>query len=391
MKSNQQISRQILAAVRSVIGDRSKTVGLHEPYFKGNEWNLVKECLDTGWVSSVGKFVDRFEEMLREFTGAKFAVATVNGTAALHIALLLAGVKPDDEVLVPTLTFVATANAITYCGAIPHFVDSSYVTLGIDPSALAKHLENIGTFCDGQLLNSETGRIIRAIVPMHTFGHPVEMDSLGRVCDRFNLKIIEDAAESLGSSYKGVHTGRFGMMGTLSFNGNKIITTGGGGAVITDDPALGKRAKHLTTTARIPHRWEIEHDETGYNYRMPNINAALGCAQIQLLPLFIENKRSLAQRYARAFELVEDAEIFLEPAKCKSNYWLNTILLDRDVARVRDQVLMDLNEAGIGSRACWKLMHKLPMYNDCPKADLKVAEDVETRLINLPSSVNLVQ
>lgn len=390
MKHQQKVSSDILAAVSSVIGNSTNPVALHDPQFNGNEWHYVKECLDTGWVSSVGKFVDRFEQKLRDLTGAKFAVATVNGTSALHVALLLAGVQPDDEVLVPTMTFVATANAITYCGAIPHFIDSSYSTLGADPSALEKHLETIGVLRDEQLLNAQTGRIIRAIVPMHTFGHPVEINGLQKVCDRFNLKIIEDAAESVGSSYKGVHTGRFGLMGTFSFNGNKIITTGGGGAIVTDDPELGKRAKHLTTTARIPHRWAIEHDEVGYNYRMPNINAALGYAQIESLPRFLEAKRSLAQRYAKAFELVENAEFVLEPANTYSNYWLNAILLDSKIAARKDRVLTDLNDAGILARPCWTLMHKLPMYEKCPRADLQVAEDIESRLINLPSSVNLV-
>lgn len=389
MKHQQKVSSDILAAVRSVIGNSTNPVALHEPQFNGNEWHYVKECLDTGWVSSVGKFVDRFEDKLCDLTGAKFAVATVNGTAALHVALLLAGVQSGDEVLVPAMTFVATANAITYCGAVPHFIDSSHSTLGIDSSALEAHLESIGVLKGSLLLNSQTGRIIRAIVPMHTFGHPVEMDSLQKVCDKFNLKMIEDAAESVGSSYKGVHTGRFGLMGTFSFNGNKIITTGGGGAIITDDPELGKKAKHLSTTARIPHRWAIEHDEVGYNYRMPNINAAMGCAQIESLPRFLEAKRSLAQRYSNAFELLDEAEFVLEPPHCNSNYWLNTILLDGKIADQRDRVLTELNEAGIYARPCWKLMHKLPMYETCPKADLKVAEDIEHRLINLPSSVNL--
>lgn len=390
MKREGQVSAEILESVRTAIGNSTNPVALHEPLFNGNEWNYVKECLDTGWVSSVGKFVDRFEEMLREFTGAEFAVATVNGTAALHVALLLAGVQPDDEVLVPALTFVATANAITYCGAIPHFIDSSYRTLGIDSSALESHLEHFGHLKDGLLLNSKTGRIIRAIVPMHTFGHPVEMDGLQKVCDRFNLKIIEDAAESLGSIYKGVHTGRFGLMGTLSFNGNKIITTGGGGAIITDDPELAKKAKHLTTTARTPHPWAIKHDEVGYNYRMPNINAALGCAQIESLPRFLAVKRSLARQYAKAFELVKDAEFVLEPDNARSNYWLNAILLNANIADQRDRVLDDLNNSGVVARPCWTLMHKLPMYRNCPRANLKVAKDIERRLINLPSSVNLV-
>ena len=388
--SKELIAKRILEAVRQVIPLQHGPVALHEPEFGGNEWHYLKECIDTGWVSSVGKFVDRFEKMLSDYTGAAHAIATVNGTAALHVALLLAGVQPDDEVLIPALTFVATANAIAYCGAAPHLVDSAYDSLGLDPKALNQYLRYISEPSGAWLINRFTGKTIRAIVPMHTFGHPVDMDNLREVCEKYSLVMVEDDAESLGSTYKGKHTGRFGRISALSFNGNKIVTTGGGGAILTDDPSIGSRAKHLTTTARTPHRWAISHDEIGFNYRMPNLNAALGCAQLEMLPKFIDQKRQLAKRYEEAFEGIEDATFVSEPIGTRSNYWLNSILLSEEVAHSRDYVLECLNDAGIMARPCWTLMHKLPMYQNCPRAPLPVAEDIERRLINLPSSVGLV-
>jgi perosamine synthetase len=364
-------------------------VALHEPEFGGNEWQYLKECIDTGWVSSVGKFVDRFESMLSDYTGAAHAIATVNGTAALHVALLLSGVQPDDEVLIPALTFVATANAVAYCGATPHLVDSAYDTLGLDPEALDQYLRDISEPSGVSLINRCTGKIIRAVVPMHTFGHPVDMHSLSEVCEKYSLVMVEDAAESLGSTYHGKHTGRFGQISTLSFNGNKIVTTGGGGAILTDDPELARRGKHITTTARTPHRWAISHDEIGFNYRMPNLNAALGCAQLEALPEFLSRKRRLAKLYEETFEGLKEASFVSEPVGTKSNYWLNAILLSEDVAHTREDVLECLNDEGIMARPCWTLMHRLPMYQNCPRAPLPVAEDIERRLINLPSSANL--
>ncbi len=285
------LAGQIVAAIQVVTGDGP--VALHEPRFAGNEWVYLKECLDSTFVSSVGKFVDRFESELAAYTGAKHAVAMVNGTAALHIALRLAGVRPDDEVLVPTITFVATANAVTYCGALPHFVESEERTLGVDPVALREYLQRT-TECRGDhCVNRATGRVIRALVPMHTFGHPVDIERLCAIARDFRLALIEDAAESLGSTVGERHAGTFGVMGTLSFNGNKTITTGGGGAILTNDRVLAGRAKHLTTTAKVPHRWEYLHDEIGYNYRLPNLNAALGCAQLEQLPAFLSAKRRL--------------------------------------------------------------------------------------------------
>jgi len=364
-------------------------VALHEPLFAGNEWNYVKECLDSSYVSSVGKFVDRFEAELATFTGAKHAVAVVNGTAALHIGLRLAGVQPSDEVIVPTMTFVATANAVSYCGAVPHFADSEERTLGLDPRALREHLDAAADMRAGQCVNRATGRVIRAIVPMHTFGHPADMEGLIAVARDFHLALLEDAAESLGSTIQGRHTGTLGLMGTLSFNGNKTITTGGGGALITNDAALAKRAKHLTTTAKMAHRWEYRHDEVGYNYRMPNINAALGCAQLEQLPGFLADKRRLFKRYASAFSGMRDTNLIAEPAGCRSNYWLQTLLLNPAVAAERDSILAATNDAGLMTRPSWTLMHRLAPYRDAPRMALSVAESLEARLINIPSSAFL--
>lgn len=362
---------------------------LHEPLFNGNENKYVQECIDTGWVSSVGKFVDRFEADLADYTGVKRAVAVVNGTSALHICLILSDVKPHDEVLVPALTFIATANVVTYCGAVPHFVDSAYDTLGIDPDALDAYLQEISELREDNCYNKKTGRRIRAAVPMHTFGHPVDMDKMIAVCGKYRLALVEDAAESVGSFYKGKHTGNFGHIAAMSFNGNKTITTGGGGAVLTNDEELGKLAKHITTQAKLPHRWAYAHDRIGYNYRMPNINAALGCAQLEKLPEYVEKKRRLAEKYRKALKNVPGIRFFVEPEFAKSNYWLNAILLDEDVANERDHVLEALNDAGIGSRPIWDLMYTMPMFKDCPRMDCKVAEKIGRRLINLPSSVRL--
>jgi perosamine synthetase len=378
-----------LTAVRSVLGEASRTIVLHEPEFSGHEWDYVKECIDTGWVSSVGAFVDRFESDLRACTGAPHAVATCNGTAALHICLLLAGVQRGDEVLMPALTFIATANAVSYVGAVPHFVDSETRSLGIDAQALHAYLGDLAEQRDGASFNRRTGARLRALVVMHVFGHPCDLDALADVAERWNLVLIEDAAESLGASYKGRHTGNVGRVSALSFNGNKVVTTGGGGAVLTNDAALGQRAKHLTTTARVPHRWSFLHDEVGYNYRLPNLNAALGCAQLEQLPSFVERKRALAERYATAFEGVPGIEFLREPAHTRSNYWLNAIVLAPEQADTRDALLAALNDAGYMSRPLWTLMHHLPMYAACQRAPLPVAESLEARVINLPSSARL--
>lgn len=365
-------------------------MALHEPSFAGNEWAYLKECLDSTYVSSVGKFVDRFESDLAAYTGARHAVAVMNGTAALHVALRLAGVQPGDEVLIPTLTFVATANAVAYCEATPHFVDSEERTLGLDPEALRSHLQEIAEVRGGHCVNRATGCVIRALVPMHTFGHPVNIEGALAVARDFHLALVEDSAESLGSTVHGRHTGTFGLMGTLSFNGNKTITTGGGGAILTDDTELAKRAKHLTTTAKVPHRWEYRHDEVGYNYRMPNINAALGCAQLEQLPVLLAAKRRIFERYQAAFAGVPHARIVAEPDGCRSNYWLQTLLLDESAAGQRDAILAATNDAGLMTRPTWTLMHRLAPYRACPKMELQMAESLERRLINLPSSAHLL-
>jgi perosamine synthetase len=388
MSVEHNLPQQILHAIESVVG--AGPVALHEPRFRGNEWAYLKECLDSTFVSSIGKNVERFEDELAEFTGAKSVVAVVNGTAALHVALLLAGVKAGDEVLVPALTFIATANAVAYCQATPHFVDSEELSLGMNAQALREHLADTTEMRNGNCINRITGRVIRALVPMHTFGHPVEIEALLALAHDFRLQLIEDAAESLGSSVGGRHTGTFGLMGTLSFNGNKTITTGGGGAILTNDVELGKRAKHLTTTAKLPHRWDFVHDEVGFNYRLPNLNAALGCAQLEQLPGFLVDKRRLFDHYQLAFANINGVHLVSEPSGCRSNYWLQTLLLDESLASQRDAVLAATNDAGLMTRPAWTLMHHMPMYKKAPRAALPVAESLERRLINIPSSSGLI-
>ncbi len=380
-----QLSSEIQSAIRGVFG--GGPIPLHSPNFCGSEWNYLKECLDSTFVSSVGRYVDKFEQQIADFTGAKYAISVVNGTAALQIALILAGVEKGDEVLIPSLTFVATANAVTYCNAIPHFVESEISTLGIDYVKLEDYLTKTTSKISGQCVNKKTGRIIRALVPMHTFGHPNEMDSLVSISQKFNLILIEDAAESLGSYYKSRHTGTFGLLGTFSFNGNKIITTGGGGAIITDDKRLAMRAKHITTTAKIPHRWDYQHDEIGYNYRMPNLNAALGSAQIERLPDKLAAKRDLFFKYKKVFADIKGLTLLSEPENSKSNYWLQTIILDDELHAYRDSILESTNNAGISTRPAWRLLHTLTPYQMSPRMELDVADRISRRIINIPSSL----
>ncbi|MGN7469335.1 LegC family aminotransferase [Brevibacillus sp. SAFN-007a] len=379
-----------VSILKQIASSDKDFVALHEPCFQGNEWAYVKECLDTGWVSSVGKYVDRFEEMLQEFTGVKRAVAVVNGTAALHICLKVAGVEPEDEVLIPTLTFIATANAVVYSGAIPHFVDVSDRTLGIDSHKLEDYLREISEVRGRNCYNRITGRRIKAVIPMHTFGHPSDLDGIVSVCERFQLELIEDAAESLGSYYKGRHTGNWGRVSALSFNGNKIITTGGGGAILTNDEALGQLAKHLTTTAKKPHKWEYEHDQIGYNYRMPNINAALGCAQLEQLPTLLKKKRKLAHLYREAFSKLDGLSFFWEQPNTSSNFWLNAVLLERDYVDLRDTILEKTNAEGIMTRPAWKLLHTLQIFKEYPSMKNDTAKEIEKKLINIPSSAGLI-
>jgi perosamine synthetase len=379
----------ILRAIRSCLPADRKTVELHEPFFCGNEWQYVKECLDTNWVSSSGKFVEAFEKKLAEFTGVRRAFAVVNGTAALHISLKLAGVEAGNEVLVPDLTFVATANAVVYCGAVPHFVDSEERTLGIDPRMLDRYLKDITEFHGDMCVNKNTGRTIKALVAMHTFGHPVDIEALLEICNKYHLTLIEDAAEALGSYYKSRHVGNWGQFSVLSFNGNKTITTGGGGAILTSDESLGMRAKHISTTAKLAHPWAFDHDEIGYNYRMPNINAAIGVAQMEKLPEYLERKRALAERYKKALAGIPGIKFFEEPSFAKSNYWLNAFFLEPEFKSERNPLIEFLRDAGVKVRPAWTLMRKLPMFQNCPRMDAPVAEDIESRLINIPSSAFL--
>ncbi len=381
------LAQEVIDAIRSVIGP-NRTV-LHEPSFEGNEWIYLKECLDSTFVSSVVKFVDRFEINLADYTGSKYAISVVNGTAALQIALNLAGVRKNDEVLIPALTFVATANAVTYCNAVPHFVDTEEKSLGIDAMKLRQYLQDKTSQHFGNCVNNITGRIIRALVPMHTFGHPSDMDGLLSIAKDFNLVLIEDAAESLGSFYGGKHTGTFGLLGTISFNGNKTITTGGGGVILTDNESLARKAKHLTTTAKIAHAWEFRHDEIGYNYRLPNINAALGCAQLEQLPAKLIAKRNLFARYDQAFSDVEGVTLFKEPLNTLSNYWLQTLILDENESENRNAILEATNNQGIMTRPAWVLLSELEPFKNFPSMDLTTARSLSTRIINIPSSPSL--
>ena len=386
--NSKTLTDAIVRAILSVVGPGP--VALHEPSFEGNEWLYLRECLDSTYVSSVGKFVDRFEDDLASYTGSKYAISVVNGTAALQIALKLAGVQADDEVLIPALTFVATANAVSYCNATPHFVDCEERTLGMDVLKLREYLSRISSQQSGQCINKITGRVIRAVVPMHTFGHPSDIEGLTSIARDFNIVLVEDAAESLGSFYQGQHTGTFGLFGTLSFNGNKTITTGGGGAILTNSRALARHAKHLTTTAKIPHAWQFRHDEVGYNYRMPNINAALGCAQLEQLSTKLASKRELLRRYQAEFIDIEGVSLFLEPKGCQSNYWLQTLVLDKKNSKNLNSILETTNKIGLMTRPVWDPIYSLTPYRNSPRMDLSSANLFSKVVINIPSSSGLV-
>ena len=361
-------------------------IPLHEPKFIGNEKKYINECIDSSFVSSVGKYVDIFEEKISRYTGAKYAVATSNGTSALHLSLLLADVNQNDEVITQPLTFVATCNAISYCGAKPIFVDVDRETMGLSAAALKDFFNENTTITLVKCINKKTGKTIKACIPMHSYGHPCKIEEIRELCDKHNVFLIEDAAESLGSKYKGRHTGTFGQAGILSFNGNKIITSGGGGCIVTNDKELAKKAKHLSTTAKVSHEWKFIHDSIGYNYRMPNLNAALLVAQLENLDNFVTKKRNLAKLYENFFTN-SDYSFLKEPANCESNYWLNTILLKNK--NERDDFLEFSNKNGIMTRPIWRLMNKLEMFNDCQCGDIKNAEYFAERAVNIPSSVNL--
>lgn len=362
-------------------------IPLHAPVFNGNEKRYLIDAIDSTFVSSVGSYVNRFEEMMCSITGADHAVAIVNGTNALHLALLLADVKRDDEVLSQSLTFIATCNAISYIDAKPVFIDIDLDTLGMSPASLSSFLEkNVELKDDGFSYNKQTGRRVKACVPMHTFGFPCRIDEICDICRMYNIQVIEDAAESIGSYYKGKHTGTFGQTGTFSFNGNKTVTCGGGGALVTNDAALAKRAKHLTTQAKVPHPWAFIHDSIGYNYRMPNLNAALACAQLEQLETFVENKRQLAEKYDVFFKGI-DVQYVNECENAKANFWLNAIVFNDIVER--DQFLRYSNDKGVMTRPVWELMHLLPMFENSTKTEMPNSIWIADRLVNIPSSIRL--
>jgi len=372
------------------IQDTFKTkefIPLHEPRFIGNEKKYLNDCIDSTFVSSVGKYVDQFEKEFALKVGSKYAIATVNGTAALHISLILADVKKEDEVITQPLTFIATCNAISYIGAKPVFVDVDLDTMGLSPKSLENFLESNCEILNNQCINKATKKVIKACVPMHTFGHACRIDEIKKICDKWDIALVEDAAESLGSYYNDKHTGTFGKVGAFSFNGNKIITSGGGGVIVTDDEKLAKRAKHLTTTAKIPHPFEYVHDEIGYNYRMPNLNAALLVAQLEQLDKFLKNKKELSLKYNDFFKNIDGIDFINQPENSSSNYWLQAVIL-KDV-KTRDEFLKFTNKNGVMTRPIWKLMNELEMFKDCQSSDLTNSKTCEERIVNIPSSVRL--
>lgn len=362
-------------------------VPLAVPVFIGNEKKYLNECIDTTFVSSVGKFVDRFEEETAKYTGAKRAVVCVSGTNALHMSLMLAGVQRDDEVLTQALTFIATCNALSYIGAHPVFIDVDRDTMGLSPVAVREWLAKNSEQKNGECYNKNTGRRVKACVPMHTFGHPVHLDELVEVLNEYHIELVEDAAESIGSLYKGKHTGTFGKVGALSFNGNKTITTGGGGMMLFNDEELGAYAKHITTQAKIPHRWEFKHDHIGYNYRMPNINAALGCAQLEHIEEYVASKRETAKAYEEFFKNIPEIEFFVDTPDTRSNYWLNVVILKDKEAQ--QNFLEYTNDNGVMTRPIWELMNRLPMFEKCENDGLKNTIWFADRVVNIPSSVRL--
>jgi aminotransferase in exopolysaccharide biosynthesis len=382
------IAEDFVSLVRQVVPGERAT--LHEPVFGGNEKKYLLECIDSGYVSSVGQFVTRFEKDLATYVGAEYAVAVSNGTVGLQLALVACGVKPGQEVLVPALSFVATANAVSHTGAIAHFVDVDPETWGLDPVAFRSHLQAIGRLDSGKLLNKNTGREIVAVVPMHTLGHPVDMVGILEVSAEFGLIVVEDAAESLGSFIGDIHTGLFGTVGMLSFNGNKTMTTGGGGALVTNDEDLARKLKHLSTTARVPHRWSFDHDDIGFNFRMPNVNAALGVAQLEQLPGFVTKQRALFSRYQQAFSHVDFGVVKEERQGTTSNYWLQALLLDSHHASDRDVILESAHDSGIALRPLWNPLNELSPYLAHPSASTPVTRDLCARAICLPSSASLM-
>jgi len=382
-----KLAEQVLAAVKIVVGQGP--CALHEPVFIGNEERYLIECINSASVATVGRFTEKFESQLTSYTGARYAVGTVSGTAALHIALKVCDVQIDDEVLVPALTFIATANAVIYCGAIPHIVDCETRNLGVDVVRLRQYLSEISHQQGGACINRTTGRRIKAIIPMHTFGHPVDIEGVMDLAEEFNLVVVEDAAESLGSFFKGQHTGTFGTAGIISFNGNKTITTGGGGVILTNDVSIATVARHLVTTAKVHHPYRYVHDQVGYNYRLPNLNAALGCAQLESLPALLAAKRELTERLRGALSGVKGVTLFLEPPDCQSNYWLQTLVLNDSAAFERDSILTQANEAGMGFRPPWESLDQVTYLGDAPRMPTMLIAEFARKLINIPSSPKL--
>lgn len=372
--------------IKSLYGDQEFTP-LSVPKFIGNEKKYLEECIDTTFVSSVGKFVDRFEEDMAKYTVAKKAVVCVSGTNALHMSLILVGVERDDEVLTQALTFIATCNALSYIGAHPVFIDVDRSTMGLSPDAMKEWLVNNSEIRNGQCYNKNSGRRVKACIPMHTFGHSVRIEEIAAICNEYHIELVEDAAESIGSTYKGQHTGTFGKVGVLSFNGNKTITTGGGGMMLFQDEELASLAKHLTTQAKVPHRWEFRHDHIGYNYRMPNINAALGCAQLENLDKYIESKRQVAAEYEEFFKNIDDIEFFIDTPNTFSNYWLNAVIMKDKEAQI--EFLQQTNDNGVMTRPIWELMNRLPMFEKCENDGLKNTIWFADRVVNIPSSVRI--
>ena len=375
---------ETIAFIRDLYGEKDAFIPLHAPTFAGNEKKYLEECIDTTFVSSVGKFVDLFEQKVAEYTAAKYAVVCVNGTNALHIALKLSGVEEGDMVITQPLTFIATTNAIVYAGAVPAFVDVDKDTMGLSPTSLERFLQDNAQLRNGTCYHKQTGRRIKACLPMHTFGHACRIEEILAICEHYHIAVVEDAAEAMGSYYKGKHLGTFAPIGAISFNGNKTITTGGGGMILTNDETIAHRAKHLTTQAKLPHAWEFVHDEIGYNYRMPNINAALGVAQLEQLDGFLVNKRATAEAYKAYFEK-QGIAFFAERENEKCNYWLNAIILkDKEE---RNAFLTEANAQGVMSRPIWQLMNRLPMFVNCERGNLSNAEWLEARVVNIPSGV----
>ena len=377
-----------VARIRSVIGESATPLGLHEPELGELDKKYLNDCIDSTFVSSVGAYIPEFEQRMQEITGAKYAIAASNGTSALHIALYVVGVEHGDEVMVPSLSFVATANAVAHAGAVPHFIDSEYATLGMSPDKLRERLSQMKRE-GGKVYNPETGARIAAISPMHALGHPVRIKEIVAIADEYGIPVVEDAAESLGSYVDGQHTGTFGLTGMISFNGNKIVTTGGGGVILTNDDAIGKRAKHITTTAKLPHKWEFEHDEIAWNYRMPNLNAALGMAQLDKYERFLDQKRRLALAYGAAFADVDGMKFVFEPEGTSSNYWLCAVQLDDPSLALRDEVMQASHDAGLLVRPMWNLLHTQRMYQSAPRGEVATATALHAGLICLPSTPRL--